>query len=118
MAQFIGFFFFSVAVIAEFLLTGAGEMTPESLNFIINHVFLPPQLPQCADDASGEGRSALLDFLHRTAVQYTRNLAPNALAASRWPAVVKMLLQFEHTNSRSADGFAEAVSKMADGGGK
>lgn len=92
-------------------------MTPEGLDFIINHVFLPPQLPQCADDASGEGRSALLDLLHRTAGQYTRNLAPNTLAASRWPAVLKMLRQFEHTNSRSADGFAEAVGNMADGGG-
>lgn len=94
-------------------------MTVDSLNFIINHVFLPPQLPQSADDLSGENISSLLKLLHFTAVQYSGQFRGLAFAASPWPRTVKMLRhfeKFENTDSFSVETFRDAINGMMVGG--
>lgn len=94
-------------------------MTADSLDYIINHVFLPPQLPQSGDDLSGENNSSLLKLLHFTAFQYSRQFTGSAFADSPWPRTVKMLRhfeRFENTDSFSANTFTDAIYGMIDGG--
>jgi len=100
-------------------LTFIDEIPPHCFDFIVNHVFLPPQLPQHAEDYTDESTSALLRLLHRCSDAYIRQLATSSFQDSPWPAAVKMLqlfIKLETSNAFSAQAFASAVTGMDHGG--
>ncbi len=61
---------------------------PKSLTYIINHVFMPPKLPQANDD-SAENDEALCTTAFRCAEEYVAHLPTEKLPA--WRSVVSML---------------------------
>ena len=82
----------------------------------MNHVFLPPRLPQSADNENtGELNSALLRLLNDAADRYK----PMQANSHSWPAALKMLrnfARFENTKPLATDAFAKAVANMVNGG--
>ncbi|KAF8252042.1 hypothetical protein K440DRAFT_578390 [Wilcoxina mikolae CBS 423.85] len=94
------------------------EIPLPCLEFAINHVFLPPRLPQKADESSAEKHSVLLRLLHHSSVLFRNQLSYDAIRNSSWPAAVKMLQHFgmlENTHSLSSQTFATLVRGMMDG---
>lgn len=65
-----------------------GRISPKNLEFIINHVFLPPKLPDKADENVEEKDSALLGVVLSTAKAYQKQL-PGPYP--RWNSCVRML---------------------------
>jgi len=99
-------------------LTILDEISPRCFDFIINHVFLPPQLPQHADDSANENTSELLRLLLHCSEVYSRQLSTSNCNNSQWPAVIQMMqcfVKFENTGL-SAQVFSTAVMGMKDGG--
>ncbi|KAF8539120.1 hypothetical protein BDD12DRAFT_883199 [Trichophaea hybrida] len=97
---------------------GMDEISSDCLSFLIHHVFLPPKLPQTAEESSGEKYSVLLRVIHRTSELYVRQLPNDAYTNSVWPAAVKMLkyfCQLDNYKSLSAGAFATAVEEMTLG---
>lgn len=64
----------------------------QSLEFIINHVVLPPKLPQKADDpqTSRAAEPDLLQLLSSTIDSYCRDL-PEGTASTPWDLIKTML---------------------------
>jgi len=88
-------------------------------HFIINHVFLPPKLPQQGEDAMREGNTTLLKLLLHCSEDYARQCNTTDLPASRWPIVIKMMrcfVGFEDQHAACGDPFELAVKDMDDGG--
>lgn len=99
---------------AQYQGLAADDIPPDTLDFIINHVFLPPKLPQFADPLPDEKNADLLKILLLTAEMYTNE---TDLAASPWPKVAKMLHAFETSErSPSAETFSFSICEMLDGG--
>jgi hypothetical protein len=61
---------------------------PEQLHYIVNHVFLPPKLPQECDE-SPENYSALCRTIFECASKYRRFIAEDVQPL--WDKVLKML---------------------------
>ncbi|KAF8459799.1 hypothetical protein BDZ91DRAFT_851880 [Kalaharituber pfeilii] len=95
----------------------------ESLTFIINHIFLPPKLPQKADADPGEHNSVLLKLCLVVAEEYqSRSLDPQGRGSwelhEMWVPAVKMLGNFsrlDNQNSLDAHAFRRAVKDMRTG---
>ncbi len=62
------------------------------LNYIINHVFLPPILPQ-EDDRDEKHESGLCSILLECAQRYQSHLDENG--QQKWSHILKMLQNFE-----------------------
>jgi hypothetical protein len=92
------------------------ELSSECLDFIIDHVFLPPQLPQKAEDSIGEKNSSLLRLLYQTSTFYTHYISLTRNVDSTWRAAEKMLSHFGMLENVTAHAFTKAVSEMNNGG--
>lgn len=119
MAQFKGSLFPNpgyINLVPYLILINTDEISPDYFDFVINHVFLPPKLPQRAEEFTGEKNFVLLQLLQHASDLYARYLPRSD---SAWPAVVKMLEHFgmlENINSLPAHEFTKAVREMKDGG--
>jgi len=67
------------------------EISEEELRYIVNHVVLPPELPQ-KDDSSNENDDVLLRFVHTAAVSFASQLPSNA--SRTWEPIITMLSQW------------------------
>lgn len=61
---------------------------PKRLRYIMNHIFMPPKLPQANDD-SAENDEALCVTAYRCAVQYVIHLPTEKLPS--WRRIIRML---------------------------
>jgi hypothetical protein len=103
----------------DIILTIADEIPLQCFDYIINHVFLPPQLPQRAEESTHESTSALLQLLLHCSEAYARHLTSGDISNSPWPAAIKMMqyfLAFETNDAFSAQEFSTAVTGMCDRG--
>ncbi|KAF8429094.1 hypothetical protein EV426DRAFT_672940, partial [Tirmania nivea] len=88
----------------------------DSLTFIINHVFLPPKLPQKSEVDAGEHNSALLRLCVRAAKDYTQLVSLEI--EEMWEPAVKMLENFsrlDNSNALDAAAFRKTVLGMKSG---
>lgn len=88
------------------------KMSPEALNFLVNHIVLPPKLPQ-ADDSNHTYELALIEFAREQAITFQRDV----LAESRscWAGIVKMLTTWLKVNAHgsvSKEALMEAVTEL------
>lgn len=107
----------SILLISGVTKTVAIEV--DSLAFIINHVFLPPKLPQRSEIDAGEHlhNSTLLRLCVRAAEGY-QQLAPWEVQEA-WEHAVKMLMNFsllDNSNALDAGAFKKVVLDMKLGG--
>jgi len=94
------------------------DIEADSLTFIINHVFLPPKLPQRSEVDAGEHNSALLRLCIRAAEDYQRYVSWEVQEV--WEPALKMLVNFsrlENSNALDAGTFKKTVLDMKPGGG-
>ncbi|KAI5839418.1 hypothetical protein DFP73DRAFT_211814 [Morchella snyderi] len=73
-------------------------MDAEILNFIINHVFLPPKLPHGAEDSIDKKNSELLNLIKLSATRYREQLQG---PKGQWDTAVKMLNSLYNIQGRS-----------------
>lgn len=103
------------------------DIEPASLTFIINHLFLPPKLPQRAESEVGDHNTALLDLCVHVAEAYLEQIeswiGPSVDESwelqDMWGPVVKMLKNFqslENHNSLDAEAFKKKVRGMKPDG--
>jgi hypothetical protein len=76
------------------------ELSSECLDFIIDHVFLPSQLPQKAEDSIGEKNTSLLRLLYQTSTFYTHYISLTRNVDSTWRATEKNAVTFRHARER------------------
>jgi len=101
------------------VLTVADDILPHCFDFVVNHVFLPPQPPQHAEDHIDEGNAVLLQLLLHCADAYARQPPTGNFTNSQWYRAVKMLksfVAFENKTLFSATVFASAVMGLKDSG--
>lgn len=67
------------------------NVSREELRYIVNHVVLPPELPQ-EDDSSVSYDDVLLRLVHITAVSFASQLSADD--ARLWEPIKKMLAQW------------------------
>lgn len=94
-----------------------GDIGPDNLKFIINHVFLPPKLPQAMEEHTETKNSALLKLLQRVAETYHRNTTGSEKL--QWNPIIQMLTtlcSLENGSSLPAQSFRDAVVRMRTGG--
>ena len=87
-----------------------------TMDYIVNHVFLPPKLPQ-QDDSDDANEHALCLIIYQAAQDYTRVLS--AEQQTRWAPILKMLerIDVSHESSLlSKDIISEYVANMECGG--
>jgi hypothetical protein len=90
------------------------------LPYIINHVFLPPKLPQQSDNDVQDGNISLLKTVLQAAQSYRDELVFSTSATDdmQWKSVIQMLTtmyELENTSSPSS-AFRKAVLHMRAGG--
>ncbi|KAI5846642.1 hypothetical protein DFP73DRAFT_546547 [Morchella snyderi] len=88
----------------------------DSLSYIINHVFLPPKLPQEAETDVGERNSALLKVVRDIAEYYCERKGHDI--NEQWAPAVKMLTtlgKFDNNGSFNAEAFRKSVRYMESG---
>lgn len=93
-----------------------GQISPKNLEFIINHVFLPPKLPDKADENFEEKDSALLGVVLGTAKAYQKQL-PGPYP--RWNSCVRMLStmsDLQNGKSLAKAKLSNAIRNMGAGG--
>jgi hypothetical protein len=86
------------------------------LGYIINHIFLPPELPQQYDHDL-DNDCALCDVILTSAMTYRQSLPLDEQI--RWDPIVKMLqslYKFHDSDVFSKDSINEAVREMQPGG--
>ncbi|KIM24742.1 hypothetical protein M408DRAFT_331697 [Serendipita vermifera MAFF 305830] len=93
------------------------EQTNEELKFIINHVFLPPKLPQEHDMETHRKDEALLSFVSKTATAFTQGLSvsANENVVKSWGIVLNMLNAMSTLNTRhgiSEEWLRKAMEQM------
>lgn len=94
-------------------------MDPDHLGFIINHVFMPPELPQQADDSMklADMNFALLNLVHETAAKYQRQLV--GAYHQQWTSTVKMLslmCDLQGSSPLSKSKLVDTIQLMVPGG--
>lgn len=94
------------------------SISPDKLKFIINHVFLPPQLPDKADEEKTllGMNNGLLSLLLKSSINYQRGLGEGL---TKWTTAVGMLgnlctLQGQAGLSKSL--LSERIGLMRPGG--
>ena len=86
----------------------------KDLLYILNHVFLPPELPQ-EDDTATECDVALCHWVYQASLEFTGFLSqPQKL---RWPIVRKMLKTLlKTTQALNKDELTKSILLLEDGG--
>ena len=103
------------------------DIESTSLAFIINHLFLPPKLPQQADSDVAGNNSALLKVCVHVAESYQHEIESldgsgskkSSEMKDKWEPVARMLRNFaslENYNSLDADAFKQMVLAMKTDG--
>lgn len=93
-----------------------GRISSKDLEFIINHVFLPPKLPDKADENVEEKGSALLGIVLGTAKAYQKQL-PGPYP--RWNSCIRMLStmgDLQTGKSLAGARLGNAIKNMRAGG--
>ncbi|KAJ7575497.1 hypothetical protein C8J56DRAFT_974753, partial [Mycena floridula] len=70
----------------------------DSLHYIVDHIFLPPKLPQ-GDDSSRDNDVALVQLVLEAAYAYQREDFLNDKDRLAWPPIIDMLKHFLDTQS-------------------
>ncbi|KAJ7574865.1 hypothetical protein C8J56DRAFT_977723 [Mycena floridula] len=70
----------------------------DSLHYIVDHIFLPPKLPQ-GDDSSRDNNVALVQLVLEAAHAYQREDFLNDKDRLAWPPIIDMLKHFLDTQS-------------------
>lgn len=94
-----------------------GDLDSETLEYIINHVFLPPKLPQKAEDHTDAKNSTLLKILQYIAETYLQNGTDSE--RSQWTLIIRMLTSLrslENGSSLPIKEFCDVVVGMKTGG--
>lgn len=97
-------------------MTSIDQVDSDNLEFIINHVFLPPKLPDKADENSQEKDSALLGFIKDSAEAYQKQLEG---PYPKWESCIKMLssmAELQSSYSLPKAILIDAIGKMCAGG--
>lgn len=81
------------------------NIRPEDLKYILNHLFLPPKLPQRRDEQTRWRDVALLSFLHDASLKFIYNLKSSALFSGHysyetWATLSRMLGSMATLHSR------------------
>jgi hypothetical protein len=87
----------------------------DELHYVVDHVFLPPKLPQ-EDDSSDSNDAALCDLVCQVAKAYCNDLP--ASKQGRWAPILKMLdnIHTFHKSSLSDNQIVSAMQDMQPGG--
>lgn len=89
------------------------DESPGNLRYVINHVFLPPRLPQ-EDDASADNDLALVASLYKSLVEFSE------LEPTSWESLspaIDMIRRFHNKASpTTVANIEENISNLADGG--
>lgn len=75
------------------------DISPDALDFIINHIVLPPKLPQ-ADDSNPKNELALIKFALDQAVAFQNGVSTESRPC--WAGIVKMLTTWQEVNSHGS----------------
>lgn len=92
-------------------------ISPEALHFMVNHIVLPPKLPQ-ADDQNHKFELALVKFARDHGIAF-QNEVP-AESRSCWAGIVKMLTTWLEVNAHgsiSKEALARAMTTLNLQGG-
>ncbi|KAG5729437.1 hypothetical protein E4T56_gene6157, partial [Termitomyces sp. T112] len=84
------------------------------LDYILNHVFLPPRLPQ-SDDSSMENDLAICDLVIRNAQVFSTSLSSDVLC---WGPIIRMLINLESiysVTSLDKQALKGLVSRLTNG---
>lgn len=97
------------------------EIDLNNLEYIFNHVFLPPKLPDQADKNSEKNTSALLDVVEEAARAYQKQLTGSVQPRiqARWDSSIKMLStlgELQNSKSLSKEKLSSAIENMGTGG--
>jgi len=91
-----------------------GPFSLEELLYILNHVFLPPKLPQ-EDDTKTGCDIALCYLVHQASREFAGFLSQHQ--QQRWSVVRKMLKTLlETTQALDKDELAQSILSLEDGG--
>lgn len=94
-----------------------GDIGPDNLEFIINHVFLPPKLPQATETHTETKNSTLLKLLQHVAETYYQNTTGSE--SLQWTPIIQMLTtlcSLENGSSLPTELFRNAMVRMKTGG--
>jgi hypothetical protein len=92
------------------------NINQQQLQYIVNHIFLPPELPQ-KDDKNLENDRAMCDVLYTSACSYYASLPSDGQI--RWDPIVKMLqnlCNFHKPDVLYKDLLESAIERMQPGG--
>ena len=97
--------------------TTPSEDKAELLEYAINHIFVPPRLPNRAD-GSPQLESALLGLVRDCAASFKDHLQPGGDAHSSWELISTMLAASIklHEGELTEDSVKAAITSMAPGG--
>lgn len=88
------------------------DLSPAALDFMVNHIVLPPKLPQ-ADDTNHKYELALVEFARDQAVAFQKDVSPES--RSCWAGIVKMLTTWLKVNAHgsiSKTGLMKSVAAL------
>jgi hypothetical protein len=94
------------------------ELPAAHLEYVVNHVFLPPKLPQDSDYDTAVKDHALLTLVLDAAKEYQGKLA-GKVESSRWEPMMKMLEVIRKSTDRggiSSNLIADSIDGMTSGG--
>lgn len=86
-------------------------MKPATVQYIVNHVFLPPKLPQ-KDDQDCDNEVALCNLVRKYAQDHQRLLPTER--QSRWDPILNMLENFEQSLKSEALNVTEVEQNMEE----
>jgi Family of unknown function (DUF6606) len=90
-------------------------MELESFLSIVNHIFLPPRLPQKGDDQGDDHAQTLCVAIHTSLEQYiTQHISPPQ--STPWNALLKMMGHLCDARPVSEPQLQRSVSTMRPGG--
>lgn len=92
------------------------EILPEALHYMVNHIVLPPKLPQ-ADDRNVRYELTLMEFARDQAIDFQTDAS--AESRSCWAGIVKMLTTWREVNadgSISEDALKHAMTTLRQQG--
>lgn len=75
------------------------EILPEALDFMVNHIVLPPKLPQ-ADDRNHDNELALIAFARDQAIAFQNDVSAESRPC--WTGIVKMLTTWLEVNAHGS----------------
>jgi hypothetical protein len=86
----------------------------DTLRYVLNHVFLPPKLPQ-QDDYDAENDAALCRFAYEASLEFATFLSQSQ--QRQWSIVIQMLKNMlESTRALEKDVLVTKISHLQIGG--